>query len=127
MLRGMAGFLRKQSEKQGKMTTKGFDGTMTKSKLIRHVAERNPHQYMSVVERIVDIVFDEITAALARGDRVELRDFGSFSVRMHKARTGRNPRTGEIISVEAKANPVFKTGRALRKGLNGEEEELREV
>jgi integration host factor subunit beta len=91
---------------------------MTKADLILHLAERNPQFSKRAVERMVDTIFDEITAALARGDRVELRGFGTFSVKKRDARTGRNPRTREIITVEARANAYFKTGRALRKGLN---------
>ncbi len=92
---------------------------MTKSELIQILAERNPHLYMRDVEKIVDTVFDEITAALARGDRVELRGFGAFSVKEREARVGRNPRTGESVQVEAKRLPFFKTGKGLRERLNG--------
>ena len=63
-------------------------------------------------------MFDEITAALARGDRVELRGFGAFSVKHREARTGRNPRTGEQVEVEEKSVPFFKTGKQLRERLN---------
>lgn len=92
---------------------------MTKSELIQILAERNPHLYMRDVEKIVDTVFDEITAALARGDRVELRGFGAFSVKEREARVGRNPRTGESVKVDAKRLPFFKTGKGLRERLNG--------
>jgi integration host factor subunit beta len=91
---------------------------MTKSELIQRLAERNPHLYMRDVERIVDTIFDEITAALAKGDRVELRGFGAFSVKKREARTGRNPRTGESVTVQAKSLPFFKTGKELRERLN---------
>jgi integration host factor subunit beta len=70
------------------------------------------------VERIVSCIFDEIAAALARGDRVELRGFGAFSVKHRDARTGRNPRTGESVDVDEKAVPYFKTGKQLRELLN---------
>jgi integration host factor subunit beta len=100
-----------------------IDGYMTKSELILRLAKHKPHLYRSVVERTVDIIFDEITAALARGDRVELRGFGAFTVKKRNARTGRNPRTGETVTVPARALPYFRTGRALRKGLNGGTEE----
>lgn len=92
---------------------------MTKSELIQRLAERNPHLYMRDVEKIVDTVFDEITNALSRGDRVELRGFGAFSVKHRDARIGRNPRTGESVEVDAKRLPFFKTGKALREALNG--------
>ena len=91
---------------------------MTKSELIQRLAERNPHLYLRDVEKIVDTVFDQITAALARGERVELRGFGAFSVKSRAARTGRNPRTGDSVFVEAKHMPFFKTGKGLRERLN---------
>ena len=93
---------------------------MTKSELIQRLAEKNPHLYLRDVEKIVDTVFDEITQALADGNRVELRGFGAFSVKNRAARMGRNPRTGESVHVEAKRLPFFKTGKALRDRLNGE-------
>lgn len=91
---------------------------MKKSELIQNLAERNPHLYMRDVESIVDTIFDEITEALARGDRVELRGFGAFSIKHRDARMGRNPRTGESVHVKAKRLPFFKTGKALREKLN---------
>ena len=93
---------------------------MIKSELILHLAERNPHLYQRDIERIVSTVFDEISAALARGDRVELRGFGAFSVRSRPARAGRNPRTGEQVSVKAKHVPFFKSGKELRERLNAD-------
>ena len=94
---------------------------MTKSELIARLAERNPHLYQRDLERIVSTIFDEITGALARGDRVELRGFGAFSVRRRDARIGRNPRTGDTVRVEAKHIPFFKTGKELRERLNAED------
>lgn len=91
---------------------------MTKSELIQRLAELNPHLYMRDVEKIVDTVFEKISSALAQGDRVELRGFGAFSIKERDARTGRNPRTGEAVSVKAKRLPFFKTGKALRERLN---------
>jgi integration host factor subunit beta len=91
---------------------------MTKSELIQRLAERNPHLYQRDVERIVTTVFDEIAAALARGDRVELRGFGAFSVKRRDARLGRNPRTGDSVDVGEKHIPFFKTGKQLRDRLN---------
>lgn len=93
---------------------------MTKSELIQRLAERNPHLFLRDVEKIVETIFDEISAALANGDRVELRGFGAFSVKHRDARIGRNPRTGEAVNVEAKRLPFFKTGKALRERLNEE-------
>ncbi|HVA35430.1 MAG TPA: integration host factor subunit beta [Stellaceae bacterium] len=91
---------------------------MTKSELIQRLAERNPHLYQRDVERIVSTVFDEIAAALSRGDRVELRGFGAFSVKRRGARMGRNPRTGASVQVGEKHIPFFKTGKELRERLN---------
>jgi integration host factor subunit beta len=91
---------------------------MTKSELIQQLAERNPHLYQRDVERIVTAIFDEIATALARGDRVELRGFGAFSVKQRDARSGRNPRTGDSVEVEEKRTPFFKTGKQLRERLN---------
>lgn len=91
---------------------------MTKSELIAYLADENPHLYQRDVERIVTTIFDEIAAALTRGDRVELRGFGAFSVKQRNARVGRNPRTGESVSVAAKRVPNFKTGKQLREKLN---------
>ena len=93
---------------------------MTKSELILRLAEQNPHLYQRDVERIVSTIFEEITAALARGDRVERRGFGAFSVKRRGPRIGRNPRTGEAVHVGEKYIPFFKTGKVLRGRLNGE-------
>ena len=92
---------------------------MTKSELVQRLAELNPHLYQRDVERIVTTIFDEIAAALTRGDRVELRGFGAFSVKHRDARTGRNPRTGASVDVAEKRVPYFKTGKQLRERLNG--------
>ncbi len=91
---------------------------MTKSEMIQRIADQNPHLYLRDVERIVNTVFDQITEALANGDRVELRGFGAFSARRRQARTGRNPRTGESVSVDEKQVPFFKCGKELRERLN---------
>lgn len=92
---------------------------MTKSELILRIAEGNPHLYQRDVERIVSTIFDEISSALAQGDRVELRGFGAFSVKKRGSRLGRNPRTGEAVAVSEKHIPFFKTGKELRERLNG--------
>jgi integration host factor subunit beta len=94
---------------------------MIRSELIQKLAEDNPHLYHRDVERIVNTIFDEITDAMARGERVELRGFGAFSVKRRDARTGRNPRTGETVAVDEKHVPFFKAGKLLRDRLNGEE------
>ncbi|WP_127903463.1 integration host factor subunit beta [Solirhodobacter olei] len=94
---------------------------MIRSELIEKIAGENPHLYQRDVEKIVNTIFEEIIEALARGDRVELRGFGAFSVKKRDARVGRNPRTGEAVQVEEKAVPFFKTGKLLRDRLNGKE------
>jgi integration host factor subunit beta len=91
---------------------------MTKSELISELAGANPHLQGSDVETIVGTIFGEITAALARGERVELRGFGAFTVKKRDARTGRNPRTGEAVPVEEKVVPFFKAGKELRERVN---------
>lgn len=91
---------------------------MIKSELVLRIAEQNPHLYQRDVETIVNAILDTIADALARGDRVELRGFGAFSVKRRDARTGRNPRTGAAVSVQEKAIPVFKTGKEMRQRLN---------
>ena len=91
---------------------------MIKSELVQRIAEHNPHLYQRDVENIVNAILDEIVAALARGDRVELRGFGAFSVKRRDARLGRNPRTGDSVQVAEKHIPFFKTGKQLRDRLN---------
>ena len=92
---------------------------MIRSELIQIITDQNPHLYQRDVERIVNTVFDEITNAMANGDRVEVRGFGAFSVKRRDARVGRNPRTGASVDVEEKHVPFFKTGKLLRDRLNG--------
>ena len=91
---------------------------MTRSELIAQLAASNPHLRQGDVEAIVATIFGEITAALARGDRVELRGFGAFSTKPREGRTGRNPRTGESVPVEPNSVPHFKPGTELRERRN---------
>ena len=91
---------------------------MIRSELLQLLADENPHLFRRDVERIVDTVFQEIIEAMARGDRVELRGFGAFSVKKRDARNGRNPKTGEAVDVDQKHVPFFKTGKLLRERLN---------
>jgi len=91
---------------------------MIKSELVQRIAEHNPHLYQRDVENIVNAILEEIVAALARGDRVELRGFGAFSVKHRPAREGRNPRTGAHVPVDQKSVPFFKTGKEMRERLN---------
>ena len=91
---------------------------MTKSELILRIAKLSPHLIHRDAERIVVTIFDEITAALARRDRVELRGFGAFSVRHRHARLARNPRTGDAVEVSQHVVPFFRSGRQLRERIN---------
>jgi len=93
---------------------------LIKSELVQIIADKNPHLYQRDVENIVNAILDEITGALADGNRVELRGFGAFSVKNRPARIGRNPRTGEKVQVEEKWVPFFKTGKELRERLNAD-------
>ena len=92
---------------------------MIRSELVQKIADENPHLYQRDVERIVNTIFEEIIEAMSKGDRVELRGFGAFSVKKRDARVGRNPRTGESVAAEEKHVPFFKTGKLLRDRLNG--------
>jgi integration host factor subunit beta len=91
---------------------------MTRSELIANVAATFQNLTHAQVEEMVCKIFDEIMEALAHGGRVELRGFGTFSIRHRKPRKGRNPRTGEVLMVESKSVPFFKTGKELRQLLN---------
>jgi integration host factor subunit beta len=91
---------------------------MIRSELVQRLAGENPDLSLKDVERIVDVFFDEISARLAEGGRVELRGFGAFSTRGRTARLGRNPRTGESVDVDAKRVPYFKPGKEMRERLN---------
>ena len=92
---------------------------MKKSELIGKLAAANPQLHRDEVEQMVGVFFEHIAAALARGDRVELRGFGTFSVRHRAARPrARNPRTGANVFVGEKHVPFFKAGKALHDRLN---------
>jgi integration host factor subunit beta len=91
---------------------------MIKSELVGRLAQRYPHLYHRDVERIVSTLLEEIAQALSDGRRVELRGFGVFSVKVRSSRTGRNPRTGQPVSVGQKRAPFFRTGKELRERLN---------
>jgi integration host factor subunit beta len=92
---------------------------MIKSELLRRIADANPHLYLRDVDKVVNAILDEITQALARQDRVELRGVGTFSVKPRKGRTGRNPRTGKSVSVGNKFVPAFRAGKEMRDRVNG--------
>ena len=93
---------------------------MIRSELIERVAELHPHLRYSDVERVVETIFSSIGEALARGARIEIRGFGSFTIRHREARTGRNPKTGVTVEVPRRASPFFQTGKLLRARLNEE-------
>ena len=92
---------------------------MIRSELVQKIAEDNPALNVADAERIVTTIFDEIISSISSGNRVELRGFGAFSVKKRGARTGRNPKTGDAVSVDSKHIPFFKTGKLLRDRLNG--------
>ncbi len=87
---------------------------MTKSELIQWVAEQYPKMSLPQSELVVNTLFQTIKDSLMKGERVELRGFGSFSLKQHNPHTGRNPKTGELVQVDAKQVPYFKPGKALR-------------
>jgi integration host factor subunit beta len=89
-----------------------------KSELVDRISLQNSHLYRQDAEKIVNTILAEMTAAMARGDRVELRGFGTFGVKLREARTGRNPRNGALVSVGQKAVPFFKTGKEMKSRLN---------
>jgi integration host factor subunit beta len=92
---------------------------MIRSDLVAALARSNPGLTFREVDRIVDLFFDSISDQLAHGGRVELRGFGAFSTRERESRTGRNPRTGDAVEVDAKRVPYFKPGKEVRDRLNG--------
>ncbi|MGE8128971.1 HU family DNA-binding protein [Methylobacterium sp. NPDC080182] len=91
---------------------------MIRSELVTRIAAQNPHLYTRNVEAVVDAILDRIAGALVTGDRVELRDFGTFCVRDREARAGRNPRTGKRVVVPARAHVHFKPGKGMQARLN---------
>ena len=93
---------------------------MIRSELVKKLCDDNPTLAERDIERLVAVFFDEISNRLAAGGRVELRGFGAFSTRARDARTGRNPRTGDSVDVDAKRVPYFKPGKEMRARLNVE-------
>ncbi|MDQ2877643.1 MAG: integration host factor subunit beta [Pseudomonadota bacterium] len=91
---------------------------MIRSELVQKLAGENPDLSARDIDTIVTTFFDEIARRLSDGGRVELRGFGAFSTRARDARTGRNPRTGEMVNVDAKRVPYFKPGKEMRVRLN---------
>ena len=95
---------------------------MNKSELIERLAER-ANITKKKAEAVVNMVFDSMVHALVRGDRIEIRGFGSFENRHYEAYTGRNPRTGETIHVPAKKLPFFKVGKELKERVDYDDDE----
>ena len=91
---------------------------MTKSGLIERVAELTPHISKKDTEVVVNTIFDSMTEALKQGERIEIRGFGSFTVREYKSYSGRNPRTGKPVPVPEKRLPFFKVGKELKELVN---------
>ncbi len=92
---------------------------MNKAELMQRTAQKYPELKYSDIQRIVNTVFDRLSAALAHGDRIELRGFGSFSLKHREARIGRNPRIGEEVAIPEKYLPAFRVGKQLRERING--------
>jgi integration host factor subunit beta len=92
-------------------------GTVTKSELIERISEKLKLPN-GKAEQIVNCVFDSMVKALQEGEGIEIRGFGSFTVREYKAYEGRNPRTGETVHVAPKKLPFFKVGKDLRERVN---------
>lgn len=93
---------------------------MTKSELVEKIVEANGILTRKESELVVSIVFDSMSEALKKGEKVEIRGFGSFTVREREAREARNPKSGEVVSIPAKRTPFFKTGKELRERVNHE-------
>jgi len=91
---------------------------MTKSELVEKIMETNGFLNRKESETVVNIIFDSMAAALKEGDKVEIRGFGSFTVREREAREARNPKNGEVVTIPAKKTPFFKTGKELRERVN---------
>jgi integration host factor beta subunit len=92
---------------------------MTKSELVEKIMEANGILSRKESEMVVNIIFDSMADALKAGDKVEIRGFGSFTIREREAREARNPKSGEIVKIPAKKTPFFKTGKELRERVNG--------
>ena len=91
---------------------------MTKSDLIERVAARVPHISKKDTELVVNTIFDSMTEALRTGNRIEIRGFGSFQVKIREAREGRNPKTGDEVQIPAKRTPFFKVGKELKERID---------
>ena len=97
---------------------------MIKSELLLRISDQNPHLYERECEAVVKAILGTITDALANGDRVEIRGFGAFTVKDLRARQGRNPRTGESVTVKEKKAVAFRPGKAMRQRVNPQGEDI---
>jgi len=97
---------------------------MTKSELIAHLAARYPQLVAKDAEYAVKVILDALTLALVKGQRIEIRDFGSFGLNHRPARTGRNPKSGDKVTVPEKYVPHFKAGKELRERVDEEAAKL---
>ncbi|PLX85129.1 MAG: integration host factor subunit beta [Desulfuromonas sp.] len=91
---------------------------MTKSELVERLSLSNDELNKKEAELVVNTIFDSIGNALVGGDRVEIRGFGYFSIRLRDAREARNPKSGEVVKIPRKKTPFFKTGKELRERVN---------
>lgn len=91
---------------------------MTKSQLIETLVDKNPQLSMRDVELVVKSLIDQMSESLASGERIEVRGFGSFSLHYRAPRVGRNPKTGESVTLSGKYVPHFKPGKELRDRAN---------
>jgi integration host factor beta subunit len=91
---------------------------MTKSDLVAKVSDRMSHILKKDTETIVNSVFDSMAEALKRGERIEIRGFGSFQVKVRESREGRNPKTGQVVSIPTKRTPFFKVGKELKERVD---------
>jgi integration host factor subunit beta len=94
---------------------------MIKSELVKRLRARCPHLSERDIETVINTILEQISEALARGNRVEVRGFGVLFVKQREARNGRNPKTGAAVSVSARAVPAFRTGKEMRERLNRSE------
>jgi len=91
---------------------------MTKSELVTHVAERLPYMTRRDAEVVIDTIFESVADALAQGEGIEIRGFGSLKVKDRDERQGRNPKTGELLRIPAKKYPLFRIGKELHDRIN---------
>ena len=96
---------------------------MTKSGLSERVAEQTSQISKKDTEIVVNMIFTSMTEALKRGERIEIRGFGTFQVKVHKAHEGRNPKTRKEVHVPARRTPFFKVGSELKGMVDGEPRE----